>query len=165
MLLGETEWKYEKSLNQGTGHASLITMESHGDFRRHTLCRAWEVSFLATEGACVETKSLGARFFWRTGANFQPQLGRHNQHNRSLALAPLRHTEFLDEVFGARLHPVTKEFLPDFSCIGQFFYSSLALWQFRGIKVKSSLGTSVSQAKSLVRWSPPMLERQKKKRS
>jgi hypothetical protein len=129
-------------------------MKSHGDFRRHTLCRAGELSFLATEGACVETKSLGALFFWRTGANFQ--------HNRSLALAPVRHTEFLDEVFGVRLHLVTKEILPEFSWIGQFFYSFLALWQFRGIKVKSSLGSSVSHAKSLVRWSPPMLERQKK---
>jgi hypothetical protein len=75
----------------------------------------------------VETKSLGALFLWRTGANFQLQLARHNQHNRSLALAPVRHTEFLDEVLGARLHPVTKEFSPDFSCIGQFFYSFLAL--------------------------------------
>ncbi len=89
----------------------MITMKSHGDFPRHTLCRAGELSFLATEGACVETKSLGALFFWRTSANFQPQLGRHNQHNRSLALAPVRHREFLDEVLGARLHPVTKEFL------------------------------------------------------
>ncbi len=31
--------------------ASLITMKSHGDFHRHTLCRAGELSFLATEGA------------------------------------------------------------------------------------------------------------------
>ncbi len=58
---------------------------------------------------------------WQTGANFQPQLGRHNQHNRSLALAPVRHTEFLDEVLGARLHPVTKEFSPDFSLYRTIF--------------------------------------------
>jgi hypothetical protein len=47
-------------------------------------------------------------FSWRIGANFHHHLGRHNHHNRSLA--PIRHTEFLDEVLGARLHPVTKLF-------------------------------------------------------
>jgi hypothetical protein len=96
-------------------------MKSHADFTRHTLCRASELSFLATEGAVCGDQLSKSPFSWRTGANFQPQLGRHNHRNRSLALAPIRHTEFLDEVFGARLHLVAKEFLPDFSCIGQFF--------------------------------------------
>jgi hypothetical protein len=96
-------------------------MKSHGDFLRHALCRASELSFLATEGAMCGDQLSKSPFSWQTGANFQPQLGRHNHHNRSLALAPICHTEFLDEAFGARLHLVTKDFLPDFSFIGQFF--------------------------------------------
>jgi len=45
-----------------------------------------------------------AFFSWRIGANFHHHLGRHNHHNRSLA--PICHTEFLDEVLGVRLHLV-----------------------------------------------------------
>jgi hypothetical protein len=36
-------------------------------------------------------------------------------------LTPIGQTLLLDEVEGARLHPVTIEVLPDFYCLGQFF--------------------------------------------
>jgi hypothetical protein len=70
------------------------------------------VTFLGTH--CVDQVSYPfqrqeeqcvAFFSWQIGANFHHHLGRHNHHNRSLA--PIRHTEFLDEVLGVTLHPVT----------------------------------------------------------
>ncbi len=113
-------------------------MKSHSDFLRHTLCTPSELSFAATR------RVMRSLFSWRIGANFHHHLGKHNHHNMSLA--PIRQTEFLDEVLGARLHPITKLFCEicpvEDNFLLVFYHFDSFVETCHAIKVKFSVGSS-----------------------
>jgi hypothetical protein len=98
-------------------------------------------------------------FFLANWGKISPSAG-EAQPSQQEFIAPNRQPLLLHEVWGARLHPVTKKILPDFIAWGSFSASFVPFWQFFQVflpfKAKPSVGSLPLMRNLLWGWSPPV---------